>query len=336
MAILVTGGAGYIGSHTVRLLRKLGRPVVVLDSLESGYAAAVGDAPLVVGNIADDQLVASIVAKEDVDVVVHFAGYKAAGESMRQPGPYFVNNVGGTVRLLDTLQRCGVQRLVFSSSCAVYGTPARLPVAEDQPVQPESPYGEAKALVERMLGWYDRCQGMRSVSLRYFNAAGAAEDGSIGEDPTVTMNLIPLVMQALLGRRPPVQVFGTDYPTPDGTALRDYVHVEDLADAHVRALDLLAEGGETAAVNLGTGVASSVRDVLAAAGAAAGRPVPAEDAPRRAGDPVGLYADCTRARELLSWEARRDLADIVASAWRWHASRPDGYTSETPAEATGR
>jgi UDP-glucose-4-epimerase GalE len=254
MAVLVTGGAGYIGSHTVRLLRELGRPVVVLDSLESGFAAAVGDVPFVVGNIVDDRLVASIVAKHRVDAVVHFAGYKAAGESMRQPGRYFTNNVAGTARLLHTLQRGGVEHIVFSSSCTVYGTPARLPVGEGQRVRPESPYGETKALVERMLSWFDRCHGMRSASLRYFNAAGASEDATIGEDPTRTLNLIPLVMQALLGRRPPVQVFGTDYPTPDGTAIRDYVHVDDLADAHVRALDFLTDGGQTATVNVGTGV----------------------------------------------------------------------------------
>jgi UDP-glucose-4-epimerase GalE len=302
----------------------------VLDSLESGHAAAVGDAPLVVGNIADDRLVAAILAEHHVDAVVHFAGYKAAGESMRQPGRYFFNNVAGSARFIDTLQRCGVGRVVFSSSCAVYGTPERLPVGEDQPVRPESPYGESKALVERMLSWFDRRHGMRSVSLRYFNAAGAAEDGSIGEDPTRTMNLIPLVMQALLGRRPPVQVFGSDYPTPDGTAIRDYVHVEDLADAHVRALDYLADGGQTTTVNVGTGVGASVREVLAAAEDAARRPVPAEDAPRRAGDPVALFADTTLARRVLDWKAHRDLTDIAATAWRWHASHPDGYTSDAP------
>jgi UDP-glucose-4-epimerase GalE len=335
MAILVTGGAGYIGSHTVRLLLAHGQRVVVLDSLESGHAAAVGDAPLFVGNIADDRLVASIVAEHDVDAVVHFAGYKAAGESMRQPGRYFINNVAGSARLIETLHGCGVGRLVFSSSCAVYGTPTRLPVGEDQPVRPESPYGESKALVERMLGWYDRCHGMRSVSLRYFNAAGADEDGGFGEDATVTMNLVPVVMQALLDRRAPVQVFGTDYPTPDGTAIRDYVHVDDLADAHLRALDFLAEGGQTTTVNFGTGVGSSVRDVLAATAGAAGRPVPAENAPRRIGDPVSLYSDNTLARELLGWEARRDLMDIVASAWRWHAGHPEGYASGAPTGVPG-
>jgi UDP-glucose-4-epimerase GalE len=335
MAILVTGGAGYIGSNTVRLLRKHGRAVVVLDSLESGNAEAVGDAPLVVGNIADDRLVDSIIAEHRVDAVVHFAGYKAAGQSMHQPGSFFINNVAGSARLINTLQRCGVGRFVFSSSCAVYGTPERLPVGEDQAVRPESPYGESKAAVERMLDWFGRCDGLRSVSLRYFHAAGAAEDGSIGEDPTTTMNLIPIVMQALLGRRAHVEVFGTDYPTPDGTAIRDYVHVEDLAEAHVRALDYLADAGQTATVNVGTGVGSSVREVLTAASAAAGRPVPAEDAPRRIGDPVCLYADNTLAGELLGWEACRDLTDIVASAWRWHASHPDGYAPGAPTGTAG-
>lgn len=325
MTVLVTGGAGYIGSHTVRLLAEQRRPVVVLDSLESGHAAAVGDAPLVVGNINDERLVAGIVREHHVDSVVHFAAYKAAGESMHEPGRYFANNVAGTAGLIESLCRCGVNRLVFSSSCSVYGTPDRLPVGEDAPLQPESPYAESKALVERFLHWYDRCHGMRSVSLRYFNAAGAAEDASIGEDPAATTNLIPVVMQALLDKRPPVQVFGTDYPTPDGTAIRDYIHVDDLADAHLRALDFLERGGPTSAVNLGTGVGSSVREVLAAAATAAGRQVPAEDAPRRAGDPVGLYADNGLARELLGWEPSRDLAGIVASAWRWHAAHPDGY-----------
>lgn len=336
MAILVTGGAGYIGSHTVRLLRELGRPVVVLDSLESGFAAAVGDVPLVVGDIADERLVSSIVAEHQVEAVVHFAGYKAAGESIGQPGRYFANNVAGTAWLLHTLQRCGVEHVVFSSSCAVYGTPARLPVGEDEPVRPESPYGETKAMVERMLSWFDRSHGMRSVSLRYFNAAGAAEHATIGEDPTRTLNLIPLVMRALLGRRPPVQVFGTDYPTPDGTAIRDYIHIDDLADAHVRALDFLAEGGRTATVNVGTGVGSSVREVLAAAATASGRAVPAEDAPRRPGDPVALFADTTLARRVLGWEARHGLEDIVASAWRWHARHPDGCASDSPTGAARR
>ncbi|MHB1535244.1 MAG: UDP-glucose 4-epimerase GalE, partial [Acidimicrobiales bacterium] len=305
-----------------------GHDVVVFDSMEFGHPEAIGDVPLVVGDIADDRLVAATVATHAVDAVVHFAAYKAAGESMQDPGRYFANNVAGTARLIESLHRRGVARLVFSSSCAVYGTPDRLPVGEDQAIRPESPYGESKALVERMLHWYDRCHGMRSVSLRYFNAAGASDDGTFGEDSAVTMNLVPLTMHALLGRRPPLQVFGTDYPTPDGTAIRDYVHVDDLADAHLRALEYLAGGGDTTALNVGTGTGSSVREVVAAAGAAAGRPVPTQDAPRRAGDPVGLYADNTRVREVLGWSPKRDLSDIVASAWRWHSTHPTGYASQ--------
>jgi UDP-glucose-4-epimerase GalE len=319
MSVLVTGGAGYIGSHTVRQLRLRGDRVVVLDSLEFGNRDSVADTPLVVGDIADSEKVADTIERHGVDAIVHFAAYKAAGESFENPGRYFSNNVGGTASLLDTARRAGVQHFVFSSTCAVYGTPESTPVSEDAPIHPESPYGESKAMVERMLEWYDRCHGLRSVSLRYFNAAGAAMDGSLGEDWAVTLNLVPLAMKALLGRSRALKVFGTDYPTPDGTAIRDYIHVDDLADAHLRALDYLADGGATTAVNLGTGLGSSVREVLAAAERAAGRPVPADDAPRRAGDPVALWADNTRARELLGWKARYGLEEIVSSAWQWHS-----------------
>ena len=327
MAVLVTGGAGYIGSHTVRMLTSRGQQVVVLDNMEFGHRPAVGDVPLVVGDIADRRLVWDTVAAHDVDAVVHFAAYKAAGESMIDPGRYFWNNVAGTASLLESLHQAGVHRLVFSSTCAVYGTPAVLPVAEDQPVRPESPYGESKALVERMLAWYDRCHGMRSVSLRYFNAAGASPDGTHGEDWSVTPNLVPLAMKALLGRGPRLKVYGTDYPTEDGTAIRDYVHVEDLADAHLRALEYLAGGGASDVFNLGTGTGSTVHQVLAAAERAAGRPVPSVNAPRRPGDPVALYADNSKAQEALGWKAGSGLDEVVASAWAWHSSHPDGYAS---------
>jgi UDP-glucose-4-epimerase GalE len=273
----------------------------------------------VVGDVADAELVADVIERYRIDSVVHFAAYKAAGESFENPGRYFANNVAGTAALLEAAYRGGVRRFVFSSSCSVYGTPAEVPVSEKAPISPESPYGETKALVERMLHWYDRCLGLRSVSLRYFNAAGAAMDGSLGEDWTVTTNLVPVAMKALLGQSPPLRVFGTDYPTPDGTAIRDYIHVDDLADAHLRSLDYLARGGDSAAVNLGTGIGSSVREVLAAAEKAAGRPVPSADAPRRPGDPTALWADNTRARELLGWEARYGLDEIVTSAWQWHS-----------------
>ncbi|MHB1928737.1 MAG: UDP-glucose 4-epimerase GalE [Acidimicrobiales bacterium] len=325
MTILVTGGAGYIGSITVRLLGERGRDVVVLDSLEQGHRSAVAGVPFVQADIADQPAIVDLCRDFGVDAVVHFAAYKAAGESMDQPARYFRNNVGATTALLEALARAGVGRFVFSSSAAVYGTPDAVPVTEGSAVRPENPYGESKALVERMLAWMGAAAGLRSVSLRYFNAAGAWTDGSLGEDWSVTTNLVPLVMKALLGQRPPLQVFGTDYPTADGTAIRDYVHVVDLAEAHVAALERLEAGGDTAVVNLGTGVGSSVLEVLAAAEAASGRPVPHELVGRRPGDPVTLVADNRRAAELLRWSPRYRLSDILASAWAWHSTHPDGH-----------
>ena len=325
MSIMVTGGAGYIGSHTVRLLRERGRDVVVVDTMEFGHAAALGDTPLVRADIADRQAVAEVVKNYDVDAVMHFAGYKAAGESMERPGRYFGNNVAGSATLLETLAQLGVMRVIFSSSCAVYGTPDGLPVSEDGAIRPESPYGESKAIIERMMSWYDRCLGLRSVSLRYFNAAGAWLDGSIGEDWTVTLNLVPLIMKTALGRRGALQIFGTDYPPPDGTAIRDFVHVIALAEAHLKALELLEDGGESTAVNLGTGIGSSVFEVLASAEKAIGSPVPYEVAPRRPGDPVALFSNGVHARTLLGWNPHYGLDDIVSSAWAWHSTHPDGF-----------
>ena len=325
MSILVTGGAGYIGSHTVRLLRERGRKVVVVDTMEFGHAAALGDTPLIRADIADRKAVAEVVRDYDVDAVMHFAAYKAAGESMERPGRYFANNVARSAALLETLAQLGVMRMIFSSTCAVYGTPDGLPVSEESAIRPESPYGESKATVERIMSWYDRCLGLRSVSLRYFNAAGAWLDGSIGEDWTVALNLVPLIMKTALGHRGALQIFGTDYPTPDGTAIRDYVHVIDLAEAHLRALELLENGGQSTAVNLGTGVGSSVFEVLASAEKAIGRPVPYELAPRRPGDPVALYSDGDRAHRLLGWNPRYGLEEIVSSAWAWHSTHPDGF-----------
>jgi len=323
VTILVTGGAGYIGSHTVRALRDAECEVVVLDTLELGRQEELLGAPLVEGDIHDEALVEQLCRDHDVSAIVHFAAYKSVGESMQSPGKYWRNNVDGTARLAEAALRAGVRNIVFSSSCSVYGTPAEVPVVESAPIQPESVYAESKAMVERILRWYGTTMGLRSASLRYFNAAGASHDAAIGEDWDFSINLIPLVMKAVLGAGPPVKVFGADYPTPDGTAVRDYIHVEDLADAHVKALDVLAGGlpdGETAlAVNLGTGIGSSVLDVITATEAVAGRPVPHEIVARRPGDPSATFADPRRGEAVLGWRATQDLDDIVRTAYRWHS-----------------
>jgi len=317
----VTGGAGYIGSHTVRALRAAGRPVVVIDSLELGDADAVIDAPLVVGDIADEALVESTCRDHDVDTIVHFAAYKNVGESMQHPAKYFHNNVDGTVHLLEAARRAGVGQFVFSSSCSVYGTPERVPVDESQPIGPESVYAETKAMAERVLHWYSEIHGVRSVSLRYFNAAGASFDQRIGEDWTYALNLIPVAIRALLVGDQRLQVFGDDYPTPDGTCVRDYIHVDDLAAAHIAAIEHLDRDGETTAVNVGTGVGSSVLEVLHAIERVAGRPVPHDIVGRRAGDPVATYSDPTLSKSLLRWEAHHGLDEIVETAYRWHLTQ---------------
>ena len=319
--ILVTGGAGYIGSHTVRALRAAGREVVVIDSLELGDADAVIDAPLVQGDIADGELVGSVLREHAVTDVVHFAAYKSVGESMESPGKYWRNNVAGTVELVEACAAAGVERFVFSSSCSVYGTPKVVPVTEEAAIDPESVYAETKATVERILRWYGVTAGLRSVSLRYFNAAGASTDGRIGEDWTYSINLIPIAMKAVLLGDRRLQVFGADYDTPDGTCIRDYIHVEDLADAHLKALGYLAGCGPTVEVNVGTGIGSSVFDVIRATEAVSGRPVPHDIVARRAGDPVATFADPARARELLGWTAERGLDEIVRTAYDWHRSQ---------------
>ena len=319
--VLVTGGAGYIGSHTVRALRAAGRDVVVLDSLELGDADAVIDAPLIVGDIADTELVESVLRDHSVSDVVHFAAFKSVGESMESPGKYWRNNVAGTVELLEACRHVGVGRFVFSSSCSVYGTPDRVPVTESATIRPESVYAETKATVERMLRWYGATGGLRSVSLRYFNAAGASMDGRIGEDWDYSINLIPLAMKAVLLGDRRLQVFGADYDSPDGTCVRDYIHVEDLADAHVKALDYLVTGGATVSLNVGTGVGSSVFDVIRSIEQVCGRPVPHDVVGRRPGDPVATFADPAEAAEVLSWTATRGLDEIVSTAYAWHLSQ---------------
>ena len=325
MRILVTGGAGYIGSHTVALLRARGDFVVVLDSMELGHREAIGDTPLVVGRTHDQALVKQVIGDHKLEAVIHFAAYKAAGESMRNPYKYFDNNVYGTLCLLEASQQAGVRRFVFSSTAAVYGTPQSLPVSEDAPLHPENPYGESKLLVEQMLRWFDSAHGLHSVALRYFNAAGAALDARNGEDPRQVANLIPLVLNAGTGRQAKVSVFGTDYPTPDGTGIRDYIHVLDLAQAHALALDFLAAHKRSEIFNLGTGKGASVFEVLQEARRVSGQEIPAEITARRPGDPSAVWADNRKAKALLGWQPRYGLKEIIETAWAWHKGHPDGF-----------
>ena len=327
MTILVTGGAGYIGAHTVRALRDASREVVVLDTLERGNREAVIDAKLIVGDVSDDALVAKICADYKVDGVVHFAAYKAVGESMTHPEMYWNNNVASTKKLLATLQRLNIKRFVFSSSAAVYGTPKTAPVNESAPTVPESVYAETKLAIENELTDLAKSSNsaMSSVSLRYFNAAGASSDNKIGEDWSTSQNLVPQVMRALIDKSFKLKIFGNDYPTADGTCIRDYIHVEDLAAAHVKALEYLENGGATTVCNIGTGQGTSVLQLIEITSQVAKQTVPYEIAARRAGDPVNVYADVAMAKKVLGWQSKRDLQSIIESAYKWHSTHPNGY-----------
>ena len=321
--ILVTGGAGYIGSHTCKALAALGLVPVVYDNLSTGHRDAVRWGPLVEGDLADRARLESALREHGAEAVVHFAASAYVGESMSDPAKYFRNNVANTLTLLEAMHAAGVRRIVFSSTCATYGVPRRVPIAEDHPQQPVNPSGESKLFVERALHWHGLAHGLQWLALRYFNAAGADPEGEIGEVHEPETHLVPLAIQAALGQRAQIQVMGTDYDTPDGTAVRDYIHVTDLADAHVRALAHLERGGASGAMNLGTGTGHSVREVIRAVEAASGRRVHAVDAPRRAGDPPALVAAPGRAGEVLGWVPRHSsLAEIVQTALRWHAAHP--------------
>lgn len=321
MRVMVTGGTGYIGSHVVQQLKKDGHFVLVYDSLEFGSRKSVRDTPIIEGNIANEEFLAQVFSTHAIEAVVHMAAYKAVGESVAQPYRYFKNNVAGTLSLLETMHRSGVKYLVFSSSAAVYGTPEIIPVSEKNVVHPESPYGETKHMVERLLYWYDQCHGLRSVSLRYFNAAGASLDASIGEDWTYSQNLIPWVMKAALGKIPALQIFGNDYPTPDGTAIRDYIHVLDLADAHVKALHFLQKEQRSEIFNLGVGKGTSVQEIFEAAQRISGVQIPVEYVARRAGDPAAVWADNSKAKQLLGWQPQYTLEDILRTAWQWYSQQ---------------
>ncbi len=328
MNVLVTGGAGYVGSHAVRELLQAGHTVTVLDSLEKGHARAVAGAKLVVGNTADTELVGSILATERIECVMHFAAYIEVGESMEAPARYYANNTAATGMLLAACAAEGVERFVFSSTCAVYGQPETVPMREDAPRQPLSVYGRTKLLSEEMMEDLAAQTGFRYVALRYFNASGAHPDGDIGEDHSPESHLIPLILQVALGKRDAIKIFGADYPTPDGTCQRDYIHVRDLARAHLHAMDHLADGGASAAYNVGTGAPYSVREMIEICRKVTGHPIPAVEEARRPGDPPALYADADAIRRDLGWTpTESDIESLVASAWRWHQSHPDGYRS---------
>jgi len=318
MAVLVTGGAGYIGSHAAKALHRAGIEPVVLDNLSRGDRGAVQWGPFVKADIGDQAAVRSALRKYSVDAVMHFAAFAYVGESMQAPGLYFNNNVAGTLQLLEAMREEQVKKIVFSSTCATYGHPVAIPISEDHPQRPVNPYGESKLMVERLLYWYGNIHGFASVALRYFNAAGADPEGELGECHEPEPHLIPLALSAASGSRGALDVYGSDYPTPDGTAIRDYLHVTDLADAHVAALRYLDDGGARDVFNLGTGVGYSVRQVVKMVEQVAGRKVPVRECPRRSGDPASLIAEASKATRVLGWRPERSsLEQIIGTAWQW-------------------
>ncbi|MCM3242028.1 UDP-glucose 4-epimerase GalE [Cytobacillus sp. FSL W8-0315] len=327
MAILVTGGAGYIGSHIVDLLIRKGYETVVVDHLAAGHRQAVHPkAAFYEGDIRSQDFLNSVLSGERIEAVFHFAASSLVGESMKNPLHYYDNNVLGSLNLLKALDTHKVKQLVFSSTAAVYGEAKSQPIQEDAPLKPASPYGETKLAIERMLHWWAQASGARFVSLRYFNAAGAKASGGIGEDHQNETHLIPIILQAALGKRESVSIFGDDYPTKDGTCIRDYIHVEDLAEAHLLALRYLEAGGESNVFNLGGSKGISVKEVIETAAEVTNRCFKVTIAPRRSGDPAELVASSEKARSLLNWQPKKtSIRQIVEDAWSWHRSHPDGY-----------
>lgn len=322
--VLVTGASGYIGSHTVRMLRQRQYRVVAMDLREPRDEGSHGVVPFVVGDIADAAKTGEVLRRHDVWAVIHLAAWKSVPESLEYPARYFQNNVAAGVALLEAMDAAGVRALVFSSSCAVYGTPTALPITETSPLHPENPYGESKLLFERILRWFDACHQFRHVSLRYFNAAGAWPDAGLGEDDAEATSLIPTVMRSVSrGAAAPLRIFGSDYDTPDGTPVRDYVHVLDLAAGHVAALEYLARGGTSELINLGSGRGTSVMEIVRMVESVTGRAVPTEMASRRSGDPAAVWADNEKAARILGWRPSYGLREILESAWAWQA-RHDG------------
>jgi UDP-glucose-4-epimerase GalE len=326
-AVLVTGGAGYIGSHTTKALRQAGHRVVIYDNLSAGHRPATLGTPLIEGDIGDVDAVRRAIRDSGASAVMHFAAWLSVGDSVRDPAGYYRNNVVGTLGTLEAMAAEGCHHFVFSSTCAVYGEPVRTPIDETHPTAPINAYGQTKLAVEHALPHFERAYGVRSIRLRYFNAAGADPDGELGEDHSPEVHVIPRAFEAASGG-PPLELFGEDYPTPDGTCLRDYIHVVDLADAHVRALGRLRAGGPSDTYNVGTERPSSVKEVIASVERVTGRHVARHSAPRRPGDPAVLYASARLIREDLGWVPRRpDLDTIVGDAWHWHSAHPQGFGS---------
>ena len=327
MSILVCGGAGYIGSHTVHQLIKKGEKIIVVDNLQTGHRKAINPkAKFYEGDIRNSETLDKIFIENKIEAVIHFAANSLVGESVEQPLKYFNNNVYGMQILLEGMVKHGVDKIVFSSTAATYGEPEKIPIEETDKTVPTNPYGESKLIMENIMKWVSRANGVRFVSLRYFNAAGALEDGSIGEDHKCETHLIPLILQVPLGKRDHITIFGDDYPTPDGTCLRDYIHVLDLADAHILALNYLREGGESNIFNLGNGQGFSVKEMIVAAEKVTGQKIKTEIGKRRAGDPAKLIASSDKARKILKWNPQfTDVEKIIATAWAWHKKNPNGY-----------
>ena len=327
MRLLVLGGAGYIGSHTAVELLESGHEVVIVDSLVTGYEAAVPEgASFYQGDIRDYDFLNSLFKKEAIDAVIHFAAFSLVGESVTDPLKYYENNLYGTKVLLKAMIDNGVNKIVFSSTAATYGEPENIPILEDDRTCPTNPYGETKLAMEKMMKWSANAYGLKYVSLRYFNACGAHKNAKIGEAHNPESHLIPLVLQVPNGKRESVSIYGTDYDTPDGTCIRDYIHVTDLAKAHILAVEYLMKGGESNVFNLGNGVGYSVREVIETARKVTGHPIPAVEIPRRAGDPARLVASGEKAKAILGWKPEiTELEDIIRSAWAWHSSHPNGY-----------
>lgn len=327
MSILVLGGAGYIGSHAVDQLIEKGYAVAVVDNLQTGHEKAIHEkATFYQGDIRDKAFLESVFEKENVEGVVHFAANSLVGESMEIPLTYLNNNVYGTQIVLEVMEKFGVKAIVFSSSAATYGEPEQIPITEDMRTNPESTYGDTKLIMEKMMKWCDIAYGIKFVALRYFNVAGAKADGSIGEDHDPESHLVPIILQVALGQREELSIFGDDYPTEDGTCIRDYVHVVDLIDAHILALEYLKKGGESNIFNLGSSSGFSVQQMLEAAREVTGKEIPAKVVPRRKGDPSTLIASSDKAREILGWEPKNtNVSEIIASAWNWHQSHPHGF-----------